>query len=420
MNKKRVRVGFVSTRLAGTDGVSLETAKWANILTDMGHECFFFAGESDWPPERSHIITEAHFKHPDIRAINEDLFGDYVRSPRTSERIQVIKEHLKSHLGLFWRSVRPDVLIAENVFSLPMNVPLGLALAELVAENNMPIIAHHHDFVWERERFAINAATDYLRAAFPPTLTSIHHVVINSFAATQLAMRTGERSLLIPNVMDFESSPPPSDDYTAGFRSALGIEPEEFILLQPTRIVPRKRIETSVELARRLDLPCVLVISHSAGDEGSAYTDYLHEFADLLDVRVIFASERIHPERGLTPDGKPIFSLADAYYQADLVTYPSALEGFGNAFLETLYYRRPIIMRNYEIFNVDIKPKGFKVITFGDFIEAKTVEETRHLLQNPAEAEAMVAHNYDIAGRYYSYSTLKDHLTVLMNQCLGT
>jgi len=36
-----------------------------------------------------------------------------------------------------------------------MHIPLGLALTEFLAETSLPCIAHHHDFYWERERFAI-------------------------------------------------------------------------------------------------------------------------------------------------------------------------------------------------------------------------------------------------------------------------
>jgi len=35
-----MRVGFVSTRLAGTDGVSLETRKWADVAQRLGHEVY--------------------------------------------------------------------------------------------------------------------------------------------------------------------------------------------------------------------------------------------------------------------------------------------------------------------------------------------------------------------------------------------
>src|SRR5260221_2847965 len=271
VNNKHYRLGFISTRLAGTDGVSLETAKWAHILTALGHECFCFAGVTDWSSERSYIVPEAHFLHAEILAITADLFGNNIRTQHTSQRVQVLKDHLKAHLDKFVSRFQPDILIAENVLSLPVNVPLGLALTEFIAERGIPVIAHHHDFAWERERFDLNGANDYLRAAFPPVLPSVHHVVINSFAARQLAMRTGERCSVVPNVMDFDGPAPTANTKAADFRRALGIDDNEIILLQPTRIVPRKRIELSIELARRLDLPCVLGISHSSCDEGFGY-----------------------------------------------------------------------------------------------------------------------------------------------------
>ena len=52
-------VGFVSTRLAGTDGVSLETFKWAKVFASQGLKCFYFAGELDRPPEISFLVAEA-------------------------------------------------------------------------------------------------------------------------------------------------------------------------------------------------------------------------------------------------------------------------------------------------------------------------------------------------------------------------
>ena len=231
MDNEQSRIGFVSTRLAGTDGVSLETVKWSNTLTDLGYECFYFAGESDWPEERSYVVPEAHFQHSVIEELNVDLFDDYVRSSETSQKIQKLRDHLKGHLHEFASTFDLELLIVENALSLPMNVPLGLALTDLIAETNLPTIAHHHDFTWERERFAVSAADDYLSAAFPPTLRSIHHVVINSFAGRQLALRTGASARLIANVMDFDSPPPEPDEYGDDLRSELGIAPEDYLLL---------------------------------------------------------------------------------------------------------------------------------------------------------------------------------------------
>lgn len=413
------RIGIVSTRLAGTDGVSLETAKWVQVLTSLGYECFFFTGESDWPEEQTYLLPEAHFTQPEVSKLNHDLFDDYQRFKSTSSEISRLKEHIKGHLHKFIIKFAPDVLIAENILSIPMNIPLGLALTETIVETDIPTIAHHHDFSWERERYSISGAEDYLRAAFPPTLRQIRHVVINSFAQKQLALRTGLSSTLIPNVMEFRKTPPEIDVYSRDLREQLGIQENEHILLQPTRIVPRKRIELSLELARRIDRNCVVLISHKSGDEGKNYKAYLREYANILGVKVIFGADRFDYVRGETSDGKKIYSLEDAYLHADLVTYPSRVEGFGNAFLETVYYRRPIVMSTYEIFKTDIQPKGFKIIGFGDYIDNGCINASRQILNDPAMASEMVETNFDIGKRNYSFQTLEFNLAPLLADCLG-
>lgn len=409
------RIGFVATRLSGSDGVSLEVAKWAKVLSELGHECFYFAGESEWPAERSYVVSEAHFDHPTIRKLNIDLFDDYRRSPETSEQISKLKKHIKGQLYDYCRRFDLEMLVIENALSLPMNVPLGLALTELIAETGIPTIAHHHDFTWERPRYAVSAAEDYLSASFPPTLHSIHHVVINSFAERQLALRTGISSTLIPNVMDFETPPAKPDDYANDLRAELSIPEQAHFLLQPTRIVPRKRIEQAIELTRRLENHSVLVITHHSGDEGDNYENYLREYARLLNVDVRFAASHFAPERGNGSQGEKIYSLEDAYRQADLVTYPSVVEGFGNAFLETLYYCRPIVMSSYEIFKTDIQPKGFQVITFEDYVSDDCVRLSRDILEHSSRAEEMTNHNYELGRRHYSFNVLERALESLIH-----
>ena len=63
------RIGFVSTRFNGTDGVSLETQKWAQVLERLGQSVYYFAGQSDQPEEVSFVVPEAHFLHKDVQEI---------------------------------------------------------------------------------------------------------------------------------------------------------------------------------------------------------------------------------------------------------------------------------------------------------------------------------------------------------------
>jgi hypothetical protein len=437
-------IGFVSTRFAGTDGVSLETAKWATVLERMGHKCFYFCGECDRPKEKSHIVPEAFYRHPTIDSINQivftgewgkmhagrevrretkelhqDFFSVYIRPASVTKQVQELKDYFKQQLYEFASRFHLEALIVENALTIPINLPLGLALTEFIAETGYPVIAHHHDFYWERQRFLNNSVHDYLAAAFPPNLPSIRHVVLNSAQAYQLASRTGMAAMVVPNVMDFDSPPAPLDDYARTARADLGLAPDQYLILQPTRIIQRKGIEHAIELTRRLGLPAELVISHAAGDEGSDYEKRIRKFATLLDVTVNFESAIVGPERGLTADGRKIYSLGDIYPQADLVTYPSSMEGFGNAFLEAIYYKRPLVVNNYSNYEADIKPKGFQVIEFDGFISDKTIEDTRYILTHPEQAQQQGEYNYKLARRYYSYSMLDRRLRLLLSDCFG-
>jgi glycosyltransferase involved in cell wall biosynthesis len=260
---------------------------------------------------------------------------------------------------------------------------------------------------------------DYLAAAFPPTLPSIRHVVINSIQAQQIALRYGMTSRVIPNVMDFDSLPPPPDSYTDTVRADFGVQPGEYFFLQPTRVIQRKGIEHAIELMRRLDLPAKLIISHASGDEGTDYEQRVREYAHLLDVTVRFESDIVRDQRGLTPDGRKIYTLGDVFPHADMVTYPSSIEGFGNAFLEAVYYHRLILVNNYSIYEVDIKPKGFRTVWFDGFISQSTLTAVRHALQHPEQAQAWADENYQLARRYFSFTVLERRLQSVLADCLG-
>ena len=412
-------VGFVSTRLAGTDGVSLETDKWAAVFEKEGLACYFFAGELDSAPERSYLAEEAHFKHPVISEINKNSFGVRVRSRFVTQKIYEMKRILKDHLYKFIDLYNIDLLVPENALTIPMNIPLGIALTEVISETGIAAIAHHHDFFWERQAYTTNAVWEYLNMAFPPHLPSIQHVVINSSADNQLSLRTGISSMIIPNVMDFENPPPPPDDYAKDVRKALGIADDEYFILQPTRIVKRKGIEHAIELVRRLGIKAKLVISHASGDEGYDYERRVKEYSKLMGVETIFVSDIINEHRGMTRDGRKIYTLNDIYPHADLVTYPSNYEGFGNAFLEAVYFKKPIVVNSYSIYSQDIKPKGFSVIEIDGYVTDAAVRKALKVLKDPKLAERMVSNNYEIAKFCYSYSVLHHKLTTLLQDAIS-
>jgi glycosyltransferase involved in cell wall biosynthesis len=301
-----------------------------------------------------------------------------------------------------------------------MHVPLGLALTETIAETQIPTVAHHHDFYWERVRFTVNAVNDYIRMAFPPKLPNIRHVVINSEAQEQLALRTGISSIIIPNVLDFENPPRVSKRRTQLFRESIGLSPDDRMILQPTRIVQRKGIESAIDLVNGLkDNRNKLVISHEAGDEGMEYAEWLKEYACEFGVDLRLVSVQIENPLKKNGNGKTKYSLWDVYAYADFITYPSLYEGFGNAFLEAVYFKKPILINRYATFVRDIEPLGFDLVVMDGFLSKKTIKSVSEILESSRQRKKMVANNYRIAARHYSYSVLRNQLTAIVRTFFG-
>ena len=420
------RIGFVSFRFAGTDGVSLETNKWAEVLTDLGWECFYLAGEFDATDDQSHCMIEPmlQFSHPDIQEIHKAAFGRLLTREQTlTQKIHDLRQKIKKRLYNFANEFNISTLIAENVLTIPLNLPLGLALTEFLAETGIKCIAHHHDFFWERKRFVNNCVADILYSAYPPNLPNIAHAVINSDAQANLALRTGVTASLIPNVMPFERPAPGIDDYNADLRQRMNIPHDTLLVLQPTRVVQRKGIEHAIELVARmqskLDREIMLLISHASGDEGFEYEQRIHEYADMLSVSTIF-EDRIICDQRMKKDGQKCYSLNDVYPHADIVTYPSIFEGFGNAFLEAIYFHKMIVVNNYSVYAKDIKPHGFRVVEFDNFISSATVDNTIRLIGDEQEVKSMVEYNYRLATQHFSYQVLSIRLKYLLSKLWGS
>ena len=417
-----LNLGMVSTRFAGLDGVSLEAAKWAEVLEAMGHRCYWLAGELDRPLNRSMLVPEAHFESPRNRWINEQVWGQVQRSPQTSAVIHDLRAFLKTYLNQFIDTFCIDILIVQNALSLPMHIPLGLALTEVIAERSLPAILHHHDFFWERERYRNNAAADFLHTAFPPALPSAEHVVINSAAQEQLACRSGVSACLIPNVMDFDRPPEIDRKAQQALLKALNIHSDDTIILQPTRVVQRKGIEHAIDLARRLKRPkCKLVISHAAGDEGMAYAHSLKCLAaqnrvDLHFLEIQPAASNGIPI-GLASKYQRLWALYD---RSDFITFPSLSEGFGNALLEAIYLHKPMLVNRYETFVRDIEPLGFDLVTMDGSLDDHHVDQVQHLLSRPARRAEMTRHNFRVARRYFSYRQMRSQLTTILERFART
>ncbi|MCO6453251.1 MAG: glycosyltransferase family 4 protein [Caldilineales bacterium] len=412
-----MRIGFISTRLNGTDGVSLEVEKWATVLRRMGHECFFCAGELGGYAAAGTFIPQLHFQHQSIIVLGERAFGQNAdRDPgQLIDDIYALADEIRAPLREFIRTNKLDLIVVQNALTIPMNLPLGVCLTGLISELGIDTIAHHHDFYWERERYQANLILDLLDTSFPAKLPSIRHVTINSIAQGRLKDRRDIDSVVIPNVHDFATPPPGLDAYNSDLRERLGLTKDDPLILQPTRVIQRKGIEMAIVLVHRLGLGSQrLFISHRATDEGLAYWHWLKRETGVMHVDLQLIDHLVETERSIA-NGRKLYSLWDVYPHADLVTYPSTYEGFGNALLEAIYFGKPIVVNRYPVYNADIRPLGFEFVELDGFVSETAVAETRTLLGDPDRAQAMAAKNYEIAQEHFSLEVLERKLSEILS-----
>jgi glycosyltransferase involved in cell wall biosynthesis len=411
-----MRIGFIATRLIGTDGVTLEVEKWSRVLQHMGHEVLFCAGELGDYAINGTLIPKLHFANRSIQALSKRAFieNGETDTDQLIDQIYTTADEIRTPLRKFIRSNHLDVIIVQNALTLPLNLPLGVCLTGLIAEIGINTIAHHHDFFWERQRYQNNNILDLLDTTFPAKLPSIQHITINSIAQKRLKARRDIDSEIIPNVHDFATPPPGIDDYNRDFRAALGLAPGEPFIMQPTRVVQRKGIEMAIELVRRLGIPNVkLFITHRSDDEGLSYWHWLKREASVMGVQVQLIDHLIGIKR-TSMKGHKIYSLWDAYPHADLITYPSLYEGFGNGLLESIYFKKLTVVNRYPVYNADIKPLGFKFIELDGFVDDHAIEETLRLLKAPDEVKSMTDSNYQIAQQYFSLEVLEQKLKEIL------
>ncbi|MGV8025357.1 MAG: glycosyltransferase [Anaerolineaceae bacterium] len=404
-----MRIAFLSTRIKGLDGVSLEIYKWASIFSELRHEIFYCAGELDDLPN-SFLIAEMHFQHPGIAKINDLAFNQIESSSELTQTIETYTALLHEKIAHFVQENQIEIIVAENILAIPMNIPLGIALSRYIKTEGISVIAHHHDFFWERERFSINCIPEILEANFPPQDIHITHVVINSLAQQNLKERTGIHAEIIPNIFDFGKETLHPENSGKKIRRLLQISPDEIMVLQPTRIISRKGIELAIDLVAEMRKPAVLeklsnkkaklVLSHPSGDEGNTYLEMLLKKAAVLHVPIIQVHDLFLGE----------IDLWDIYQAADLVTYPSYTEGFGNALLEAIYFRKVVVINRYPVYEKDIRPLGFDLIEMDGQVTRDLIDQVIAIFNNDKRVLEMTENNFNLAKQYFSYEAIQPKL----------
>lgn len=448
-------IGMLHFKVGSTDGVSLEMDKWKRILEEMGHTIHFAAG--DLGTLDGTIIEEMYHHTREARTLYDNTFVALTKYNPVSYKIglDALTNKIAEKLSAWIEEKQIDFLIPHNIWSVAMNPAAAPALARVVREKQIPTFSHNHDFYWERvDSVALTCrpALDLADFHLPPRDPLITHGVINSLAQTQLRQRKAIESIVIPNVFDFEASPWEVDEYNQDFRERLGLQENDVLILQATRIVPRKGIELALDFVAALNHPerrarmvadglyngrcftphsrIVFVLAGYAQDDTTGYVDKLRHKIEQMGIEALFIEDMVDARREMR-DGQKIYSLWDTYAHADFITYPSLWEGWGNQLLEALRVKLPFLLFEYPVYAADIKQAGLQAVSLGAEVTSwdenglaqvpqtvieQAADQALTLLTTPELRRAVVEHNFQVGKKHYSLDALRKYLTAILQE----
>jgi glycosyltransferase involved in cell wall biosynthesis len=448
-------IGIFHYQIGRTDGVSLEIEKWKCTLEEMGHTVHLCAG--DLGTSEGTLIEEMYHHHPDAERLYYNTFcqlRDYADEATYRADLYRQTGTIEDSIRNFVEEKGINFLIPQNIWSVAANPPVSIAMARVMRDLQLPALAHNHDFYWERtDGVALTCATaiELADRYLPPRDPLARHVVINSLAQRALLERKGIPSTVVPNVFDFGAPPWQPDEHNRDFRECIGLGENDIFVLQATRIVRRKGIELAVDFVRALDTPgrraqlrarglyngqpfgldsrIVLVLAGYARDDVTGqYVGNLKEKIARAGIDAIFVEDVIGACRGTEGEQKR-YSLWDSYVFADLVTYPSLWEGWGNQFLEAVRARLPILLFEYPVYQTDIGSQGFRIISLGTEIAGRddldlvqvaphiieaAADQAIDLLTNARLRQETVEHNFQVSRQHYSLKALRSYLAHLL------
>lgn len=439
----KFKIAFICGKLGDVDGVSLEVDKWIQVLQEMGHEIYTIAGKYTNPLvsiaiENQLLLERLRFDSTLQNHYEKMMFPYITKKPShvTSSTLEKILEEmivegedLGEDIYRYIKENEIDLIIAENTNAMPMTLLGGIAVYNLLSEYKVATIFHHHDFWWERSRFSQNRMDNLLNRIMPPSDIGSEHVVISSYSAHILSSIKRVMPTVIPNCENFET-PTVMDQYNCNFRNDLGFKHDDVLFVQPTRIVPRKRIEDSIRLVGKygrrypeMKERLKFIVSLYQGDElDDSYIEVIKDLASSEGVKLHLISDRVSSTRMLNKNGERLYTSRDVLVNADIAVYLPKWEGFGNAFLEAVSCRIPVVISTYLVYKTDIKGSGFKNIEVRDeyndqgflIIKEYILENIHSILNDPGKKQRITDINFEIGKKEFDFTTLSNKLNELL------
>ncbi len=336
-------------------GVELVMEAHARLLKSAGHEVTVVAASGSSSEVRVVLLPELSDQHPLFAPAQAELDAlrtlpperqKAARTPGALPAFQAMVAATRAALEPWCAAA--DRVIVHNILTMPFHLPATVALWELVET-----LPPERLISWVHDLAPLNS--DYPAchpgAPWPWTLLSQRHPAIEQVAVSPARARDFEAltgthvDFIVPNGLDpfgFLNLTPAVENFVRDQR----LLKADLLLLHPTRLVRRKRIELGFDLLlalREKGCRAKLLITGAMDEHNPDGLRYLEELLLLRNQLGLSPRDACFLHSHFPVTKRDLVSL---YSLCDVLWMPSRSEGFGLPLLEGSLHRMLLFCTN--------------------------------------------------------------------------
>jgi mannosylglucosylglycerate synthase len=423
-------------------GAGIEAKKWSKYYVDKGLNVYECVGEDylglpTFGAKGLFVFPEGKMDNPINQRLTVSGIDENLNLNQVFEEIYLAANKLTPKLEQLYEKYNIQIIHVSGYFSYPISLSLTHCLDQLINDKNIKSISMNHDFLWERQ-YKLRGPTIEIYEHFLPVINPNNLTIVSTqYAADMFNKRYPKINVVvIPSLFDFQNDLSLTHSKKKIFRNSIGVQENDILIIQPSRISPPKGIHLSINLAynikKHTGKRVVLLVT---GGRSVGFSTYYHmqliKFANEIGVEVIWTKFPYTKCNGSACEHNNC--IATAFMSSDIVSMPSSVEGFGNPVVESVIFKKPLVTTEYPVMKHEFLAKGFSFHTIPvdeeitKYMHQKeNYEFSIHLYSKDfldalledalsSNGNSIRVKNLKLANKYYSSEKIEEYLKPVLN-----
>jgi hypothetical protein len=323
-----MKIGIIIPEVGGLSALALEFKKWYVRMVSLGYTPYILTGRSRETFTHTTVMPDLFHENSYNYSLISQLFeltdnhaDELDAFVEQATRIQqMVAEWINNH--------DVAIIIIEQFFSVPVNIPVSYALYNFFEKNNCKKIVKHHDmFKCDHVATIIPSVfmQEVFKRCFPINMPQTYHVSTNRIIKQYLQKSCGIDSVIIPYIIEPDVAIRAPDIGDLALSHDFYMRQSDNVFVHFNDLMPSSSMELVIGLLNHIhdDRFKIVVI----GRKHKAYDTYISEINERVIAHGLQQRCLILLEDDVL--SKSRYGIDDVFYLAKGVVSVDMASGFG-------------------------------------------------------------------------------------------